>query len=59
MGNVTRKTRRSNLVNCPYKRAYHSWAEAKRAGKILHWNTSDNVHPYKCKLCPHFHLGGS
>lgn len=55
---MTRKTRRSNLVNCPYKRAYHSWAEAKRAGKILHWNTGDNVHPYKCKCCPWFHLGG-
>ena len=60
MGNrAVREARRSNLTNCPHKRAYHSWAEAKRAAKRLRWNTGDATHPYVCKSCGKIHLGGS
>lgn len=50
--------RRSNARTCPHKRTYSTWALAREAAKRTRRERHDKVHPYKCRGCSQYHVGG-
>ncbi|KRE38212.1 hypothetical protein ASG73_04415 [Janibacter sp. Soil728] len=39
------------------KRAYYSRAEAKKKAKDMSRRTGERVIPYRCDVCPDWHIG--
>jgi hypothetical protein len=46
-------------AQCEGKQSFLCFAEAERIAKNVRRYREERVHPYRCRMCQHWHVGGS